>query len=283
VHPRLTGAIAAAVTPLRDHGASIDDDGVGSIVTFLVEGGIDGVLTCGTTGEGILLRVDERRTVTEHVLESRPAGFQLAVHAGAQTTADTVALATHAASVGANAVAVIGPPYFPLDEDELFRHFASAANACDPLPFYVYEFRGRAGYAIPLDVIARLRDAAPNVAGLKVSDTPFEAARPYLIGGLDVFMGQEPLALEGMEHGAVGCVSGLATAFPDVVAALVHDKDPVAHDRVVALREGLAGIPFLAAMKQVLVDRGVLTTGDVRAPLRGLTEDERSRVRALVA
>jgi dihydrodipicolinate synthase/N-acetylneuraminate lyase len=282
VHPRLRGAIAAAVTPLRDHGASIDDDAIASLVAFLVESGIDGVLACGTTGEGILLRVDERRRVTELVLDARPAGFQVAVHAGAQTTADTVALATHAASAGANAVAVIGPPYFPLDDGELFRHFASAASACDPLPFYVYEFRERAGYAIPLDVIARLRDAVPNVAGLKVSDTPFEAARPYLIDGLDVFMGQEPLALEGMEHGAVGCVSGLATAFPDVVAALVHDKDATAHDRVVALREGLAKIPFLAAMKQVLVDRGVLTSGDVRAPLRGLTEDERARVRALI-
>jgi dihydrodipicolinate synthase/N-acetylneuraminate lyase len=283
VQPKLTGAIAAAVTPLRDHGASIDDDAIGSLLSFLVEGGTDGVLACGTTGEGILLRLDERQRVTERFLDARPAGFQVAVHAGAQTTADTVALATHAANAGANAVAVIGPPYFPLDDVELLRHFASAANACDPLPFYVYEFRGRAGYAIPLDVIARLRDAASNIAGLKVSDTPFEAARPYLIAGLDVFMGQEPLALEGMEHGAVGCVSGLATAFPDVVAALVHDKDATAHDRVVALREGLVGIPFLAAMKQVLVDRGVLTSGDVRGPLRGLTEDERTRVRALAA
>jgi dihydrodipicolinate synthase/N-acetylneuraminate lyase len=130
-------------------------------------------------------------------------------------------------------------------------------------------------------VIERLRDAAPNIAGLKVSDTPFDAARPYLIEGLDVFMGQEPLALEGMQHGAVGCVSGLATAFPGLVRTLVHDKDPRAHARVVELRDGLAGIPFLAAMKQVLVDRGVLTSGDVRPPLRGLTDDERARVRAL--
>jgi dihydrodipicolinate synthase/N-acetylneuraminate lyase len=268
---------------MRDHGASIDEGAIGSLVAFLTEGDVDGVLACGTTGEGILLRPDERRMVTERILGARPDGFQVAVHAGAQTTADTVTLATHAATVGADAVAVIGPPYFPFDDEELFRHFASAANACDPLPFYVYEFRARAGYAIPIEVIARLRDAAPNVAGMKVSDTPFDVARPYLIDGLDVFMGQEPLFLEGLEHGAIGCVSGLATAFPDVVAALVHDKDAAAHARVVALREGLAGIPFLAAMKQVLVDRGVLTGGDVRAPLRGLTEDERIRVRALLA
>ncbi len=281
VYERLSGAIAAGVTPLGDRGAAVDEHGIYSLVAFLVEGGVDGVLTCGTTGEGILLSVEERRRVTERFLAARPAGFQVAVHAGAQTTADTLALAAHAAGVGADAVAVIGPPYYSLDDDELVHHFLAAADACDPLPFYVYEFRARAGYPISLDVIARLREAAPNVAGLKVSDTPFDEARPYLIEGLDVFMGQEPLALEGMEHGAVGCVSGLATAFPNVVASLVHHKDPEALDRVVALREGLAGIPFLAAMKQVLIDRGVLTSGDVRPPLRGLTPDERTRVRAL--
>jgi dihydrodipicolinate synthase/N-acetylneuraminate lyase len=83
---------------------------------------------------------------------------------------------------------------------------------------------------------------------------------------------------EGLEAGAAGAVSGLATAFPETVAALVHDRDPAAHARVVALREGLAGMPFIAAMKEVLASRGVPVRGEVRAPLRALTEDERRAV-----
>ena len=94
----------------------------------------------------------------------------MAIHAGAQTTADTVAIAAHAREAGADAVAVIGPPYFPLDAEELTRHFVQVADACDPLPFYVYEFVGRSGYAIPLDVIERVRERTPNLRGLKVSD-----------------------------------------------------------------------------------------------------------------
>ena len=66
-----------------------------------------------------------------------------------------------------------------------------------------------------------------------------------------------------------------------MVSKLVHDRDPEAHARVIALRDGLEGIPFLAALKQVLSDRGVLTSTDVRPPLRGLTPDEVVRVRAL--
>ena len=151
-------------------------------------------------------------------MAERPDGFQVAIHAGAQTTRDTVALAAHALQHGADAVAVIAPPYFPLDPEELLAHLRSAANACDPLPFYVYEFAGRSGYSIPVEVIERLRHEAPNLTGLKVSDLPFEAVKPYLLDGLDVFIGQEPLALEGFDAGAVGCVSGLASAWPDVVA-----------------------------------------------------------------
>jgi dihydrodipicolinate synthase/N-acetylneuraminate lyase len=280
---RLRGAIAAAVTPLMDGGRALDLDSVAPLTAFLADGGVDGLLACGTTGEGVLLSVAERRRVVEAFLAARPDGFLVAVHAGAQTTDETVGLSEHALHAGADAVAVIAPPYFPLGPRELFDHFRSAAVACDPLPFYLYEFEARSGYRIPVEVIERLRAEQGNVAGLKVSDTPFDAVEPYLLEGLDVFVGSEPLVRAGMERGAVGAVSGLATAWPDVVAALVHDHSPEAHLRVTELRERLGRIPFQAALKQVLVDRGVLRGADVRAPLRTLTLEERTAVTALSA
>jgi dihydrodipicolinate synthase/N-acetylneuraminate lyase len=280
---RLHGAIAAAVTPLTEGGRSLDPDSFAPLVRFLASGGVDGVLVCGTTGEGVLLAMDERRHVAEGFLAVRPEGFQVAVHAGAQSTRDTVALAAHALEAGADAVAVIAPPYFPLGSRELFEHLRSAADACDPLPFYVYEFAARSGYAIPVDVVQQLRREQGNVAGMKVSDTPFDAIEPYLLDGMDVFVGSEPLVRAAMERGAVGAVSGLASAWPDVVAALVHEHSPEAHLRVTELRERLEGIPFHAALKQVLTDRGVLLHADVRPPLRGLTLEERTAVSALSA
>jgi 4-hydroxy-tetrahydrodipicolinate synthase len=278
---RLHGAIAAAVTPLRDGGRSLDEASVAPLVRFLAEGGMDGVLTCGTTGEGVLLSVAERRRVTELCLEARPSGFAVAVHAGAQTTSDTVELASHAQGAGADAVAIMAPPYFPLDEQELFDHFRRAADACDPLPFYLYEFVGRSGYPVPVPVIERLRDEVPNLVGLKVSDTPFDAVKPYLLDGLDVFIGFEPLVLEGLAAGAVGAVSGLASAWPEVTAELVHRKSVAAGARVNALRDALHDLSLPAVAKEMLVDKGVLAHADVRAPLRGLTDEERARVAAL--
>jgi dihydrodipicolinate synthase/N-acetylneuraminate lyase len=280
----LTGAIAAAVTPLRDAGRHLDVEGFAPLVRFLVDGGVDGLLSCGTTGEGVLLSLDERRRATELFVTARPSGFQVAVHAGAQSTADTVALAEHALDVRADAVAVIAPPYFPLDADELIAHFVAAANACEPLPFYIYEFAGRSGYAIPVETIEAVRSRTRNLRGLKVSDTPIEAVEPYLaIEGLDVFIGSEPLALEGIARGAVGSVSGLASAFPEVTAALVHERSETAHEQVTLLRERLRSMPFHAALKEVLVARDVFRSADVRAPLRGLTAAERAIVLELPA
>lgn len=149
----LHGAIAAALTPLVEDGTSPDEGAVGPYVDFLASHGVDGVLTLGTTGEGVLFDLGERRRIAELFIDAGRDRLQVAVHCGAQTTADTVALAEHAAMYGANAVAVIAPPYFALDSDELRAHFEEAARACSPTPFYVYEFAARSGYAVPLDVL----------------------------------------------------------------------------------------------------------------------------------
>lgn len=272
----LRGVLAAAVTPLRADGEELDDEAFSPYVDYLAAGGLDGLLALGTTGEGILLSVDERRRAARLFIGAAAARLQVAVHCGAQTTADTVALAADAAEQGADAVAVIGPPYYALDEEALVRHFAAAAEACRPLPFYLYEFRARTGYSIPLSAIERLRELAPNLAGLKVSNAPFDRVEPYLIDGLDVFIGAESLVLAGLERGATGAVSGLAAAFPELVVRLVRDRvDEAAQARAVLDR-----FPFQAALKLALSRRGVPVREDVRAPLRSLTDAERAELEA---
>jgi dihydrodipicolinate synthase/N-acetylneuraminate lyase len=278
----LRGAIAAALTPLTGGGAAVDEEAVEPYVDFLAGHGVDGILALGTTGEGVLFDVDERRRIAELFIDAGRDRLQVAVHCGAQTTADTALLSEHAAVYGANAVAVIAPPYFALGEDELFTHFSEAAAACSPLPFYVYEFAARSGYAVPLEVLSRLREEVPNFVGMKVSDTPWEKFEPYLIDGLDIFVGPEALIPEALARGAVGAVSGLAGSFPDAVVPLVRDPSPERGEQVAALRTSLQRQPFHAASKAAVAMRGVPMRGSVRAPLRGLREQERDEVERIV-
>jgi dihydrodipicolinate synthase/N-acetylneuraminate lyase len=277
----LRGALAAAVTPLRDE--RLDCDAVGPYVDFLVGHGVDGLLALGTTGEGVMFPPVQRMEIARAFLDAAAGRIQVAVHAGAQTTHDTVALAAQAAEDGATAVAVIAPPYFALDEEALLAHFETAARACAPAPFYLYEFEARSGYAIPLPVIARLRERAPNLAGMKVSDSPWERLEPYLLEGLDVFIGAESLLERGLAAGAVGAVSGLASSFPDAVVPLVREPTPEAGERAAVLRAELQRFPFHAASKAALGLRGVPVGPEVCAPLRGLTDAERAEVQRIVA
>ena len=276
----LTGTLAASVTPLRDAGAALDEGAFEPLVDFFVDAGLDGVLVLGTAGEGILLEERERRLVADLFLQAADNRLQVAVQCGAQTTAETVALAAHAAEVGADAVVVIGPPYFRLDEPAQHAHFLAAALACAPLPFYVYEFESTSGYAVAPAVLERLRDDAPNLAGLKVSDTPFERFSRYLLPNLDIFVGPEALIHEGLAAGAVGAVSALASALPREVAAVVRDPTPDGAARLAELRAFVERFPRQAALKCLLRRQGVPVREDVRAPLRGLTTEERDELDA---
>jgi dihydrodipicolinate synthase/N-acetylneuraminate lyase len=269
----LRGTLAAALTPLRDGGRSLDDDAFEPYCAFLRS--LDGVLALGTTGEGILLSVDERKRVTELFLAG---GLGVIAHCGAQTTSATVELAEHAAGAGVDGVAVIAPPYFRLDDDALLAHFAAAAEACAPTPFYVYEFERASGYAMPVGVLERLRERASNLVGLKVSDSPWEAFAPYLLEGLDVFVGPEALIARGVPAGAVGAVSALASAFPERVAAAVAEPGGAEAAAMADLRAAIERFPRHAALKRIVAQRGVPIREDVRAPLRGLTEDERTEL-----
>src|SRR3954470_9454119 len=111
----LHGALAAALTPLRDDD-TLDEGVFAPYVDFLTAGGLDGILALGTTGESLLFSVPERRRVAELFVETARGKRQGAVNAGAASAAGTVKLAAHAAEAGAGPVAVIAPPYFPLDD-----------------------------------------------------------------------------------------------------------------------------------------------------------------------
>ncbi len=269
-------AIAAALTPLRNSGTELDLDAFEPYLMFLQDAGIDGILPMGTTGEGILLSVVERK----RALERCAAGpLPVIAHCGAQTTEQTVELAAHAAGLGVEGVAVIAPPYFLLDEQELLAHFTAAARACAPTPFYAYELERASGYAIPPVVVERLRDQVDNLVGMKVSDAPFAKVEPYLFEGLDVYVGAEALIGPGLAAGAAGAVSGLASAFPEVVVEAVRSGDSAAAGE---LRAKVDRFPRHAALKEIAGARDVPLQVDVRPPLRSLTDAERAELLALV-
>jgi dihydrodipicolinate synthase/N-acetylneuraminate lyase len=278
-HPMDRPLLAASVTPLRDGGDALDVDAIAPLVRHLEQGGVDGIFCLGTTGEGVQLDHHERvRAASEFRVA---CSGTLIVHCGAQTTRETAALAEHAASIHADGVAVIPPPYYPLGEDELVGHFVAAANACAPLPFYLYAFTARSGYPLTPEVITRVVERTSNVAGLKVSESPYESVSPYLALGLRAFVGQEPLLPQALADGAYGSVSGLASAFPGDVRRVLDDpsEENAAHLR--RLRDTLGATSFIPALKWVRHNRGLPVRPDVRRPLQPVSDELAARLSTL--
>ena len=101
-------------------------------------------------------------------------------------------------------------------------------------------------------MLLELRERVANLAGLKVSDAPFDNFAPYLVEGLDVFVGPEALIFDGISAGAVGAVSGLAAAYPDRVAAVVREPTESGAIELGELRAAVERFPRHAALKFVL-------------------------------
>ena len=132
-------------------------------------------------------------------------------------------------------------------------------------------------------MLARLREEADNVVGMKVSDAPWEAFERYLLDGFDVFVGPEALIHRGREAGAIGAVSALASAFPKEVSAVVRDPTEEGAAALAALRATMESFPRHAALKRVAAWKGVAIRPDVRAPLRDLDAAEVAELEAWLA
>ena len=261
----ISGAFAAALTPLRDCGAALDEAAFEPYVDSSPTAAWTASSRAARRGRGCCSRVDERRRARA-LPRGRGRSRPVAVHCGAQTTADTAALAAHAAEAGAAAVAVIAPPFFPLDERALEAHLVAAAAACAPLPFYVYEFAARSGYAVRSRWSSGCASGSES-AWAKVSDKPWEKVEPYLLDGLDVFIGAEALVARGWPRARPEPCPGSPRSTPrSWRRSSASRRRALVRGRTA--RGALDRFPFQAAAKVVAARRGCRSAATCGAAAR---------------
>ncbi len=281
----LSGSISAMVTPFDERG-NLNRETAARLAIWLADKGIDGLFVGGTTGEGLLLSLEERKQLTEIVVSAVGNRVQVIVHAGCLTTADTARLVAHAQKAGAGAAAVLSPCFYAADRIAMVEHFAAVAKAAPGLPVYLYNIPENTRNKITADVIADLLKQAPNLAGIKDSSKDLVFLQKLVSiapEGFSVLVGSDSVLLPGLCVGAVGGVSAASTAFPEVIVGIVKafqagelPKARALQKRLNALLDVLKIGPTPAGYKAALARRGI-PVGGVRAPLRDLTPDERKR------
>lgn len=264
-HSLYLGALPALATPLRADGR-VDTTAVEALVDWLIGKKVAGIFAGGTTGEGILLPLVERQQLHQAAVAAADGRVPVLVHAGANNTNDTLALAQHAAAIGADGIVVITPTFYPLADDALSVYFQAIADVIPDVPLFLYDIPQMAVNGVSPGLLALLAETVPNLAGVKCSRPDAQHVRQLIDAapGLAVYAGNERIALGLLALGAKGLISGLATAMPEPFVALtaaVQAGDWLAaqfmQQQINRLLDLLPPTQRIGAVKTILNSRGL--------------------------
>lgn len=215
----LEGAYTAIVTPFTRDG-QVDYERFRDLIEFQIDGGIDGLVPVGTTGESPTLDYREHERVIEFCLETVSRRVKVIAGTGANSTAEALELTRHAKEAGADATLQVTPYYNKPNSLGLVRHFSAVADL--GLPVVLYNVPGRTAKEIPVDVVVEL-SKHPNIVAIKEAGGSVDRVSQIVTRcDLDVLSGDDSLTLPMMSVGGVGVISVASNVAPRAVADLVH-------------------------------------------------------------
>ncbi|HNR31038.1 MAG TPA: dihydrodipicolinate synthase family protein [Candidatus Hydrogenedentes bacterium] len=212
------GIISAMVTPFTKGGEYVDFDRVGPLAAWLVKRGASGLFPCGTTGEGLLMSPEERKTVAEEVVRAVAKKAQVIIQTGAMDTATTIELTRHARDIGAHAAGVVAPAFYGYDDAALELFYRSIAKAVPGFPVLLYNIPGCAKNYLKPDLIARLAEV-DNIVGVKDSTCDMIQLTQLLSAvpkDFNVINGVDDYGYQAFLAGAKAAVSGTSNAVIDL-------------------------------------------------------------------
>lgn len=207
------GVIPAVATPFKK--GALDEDALRRHIHFQIDGGVQALLFCGTTGESPTLTHDEHKRVIAIGVEECRGRVPVMASAGSNSTAEAVDFALHAKKVGADGLLVVAPYYNKPTQEGLFLHFKAIAEAA-PMPIIAYNIPGRCGVNILPETLARMVREI-GLAGVKEATGDLnQMIRTIELCGPDflVSSGDDGLTLPLLAVGGHGVISVAANLIP---------------------------------------------------------------------
>ena len=273
--------VTALLTPF-DEAGDVDHVALREHVDDLIAEGVDGLMPCGTSGEGPLLEEAEAVAVIATVVEGSAGRVPVLAHIGRAATRETVQLGRQATDAGATALTAVVPYYYALEERQIVDHYTTLM-ASTRTPVYAYTIPSRTGNELSPDAVRAL--AAAGLAGIKDSTKSFEQHLAYLEvakgvapDGFAVFTGSDTMLLDAFEAGAAGSVTVLANLRPDLLVSLKRAflegekaEATTLQKEITRVRAEVSGGPALSGVKAAVARRlsakGIAYPAGLRAPL----------------
>jgi 4-hydroxy-tetrahydrodipicolinate synthase len=271
----LQGVYTALVTPFSADGSSIDFEAYEKLLAQQIEGGINGLVPCGTTGESPTLSDAEQRELVARTVRFAKGRVPVLAGTGSNNTKKSIEASKAAVEAGADGVMLVVPYYSKPSQEGLFRHFTEIAKAVG-CPVVVYNIPGRSITELSVDTLLRILDAAPNVVGIKdASGNAFycQELMSKARGRIVDLSGDDPLTLPMMAVGAQGVISVTSNLYPKQVGALVADalggrwaEAERKNSLLYPVHRALFAEPSPAPIKAALARKGMMSPS-VRLPL----------------
>jgi 4-hydroxy-tetrahydrodipicolinate synthase len=274
-----TGAMVALITPFQD--GQIDFETLEELIEFQVEGGIDGIVPVGTTGESPTLSYEEHKKVIETVVKVVDGRVPVIAGAGANSTAEAIELTTFAKKVGADATLQVGPYYNKPMQEGFYQHFKAIAEEVD-LPIVLYNIPSRCGAGMTAETISRLSEIE-NIVAIKEASGSLDLASEITTRcDITIISGDDSFTLPLAAIGGKGVISVVANIVPADVKALtdlILEGDFVSalkwHKKLFALSKGMLTlatnpIPIKAAMAILN-----MASEEMRLPMTPLEDSKR--------
>lgn len=283
------GSLTALITPFKD--GRIDEAAYTGLISKQIEGGIHGLVPCGTTGESPTLSHAEHNHAVELCIKTAKGRVPVIAGAGSNCTAEAVMMAEHAEKAGADGVLVVTPYYNKPTQEGLYRHFKAINDAIN-IPVILYNIPGRSVVDMTDETIIRLAELK-NIKGIKDATGNLERpSRLRMSLGADFcqLSGDDSTALAFNAQGGVGCISVASNIVPkscsqlqDYWAAGKTQEALALHDKLMTLYSVMFIESNPSPVKYAASLMG-LCQPDVRLPLVELSDAAKAKVRqALVA
>ena len=202
---QLRGVLTALTTPFAADG-SVDEERLRALVDRSVEGGVHGVVACGSTGEFSALSGDERRLVVETVVDQTARRVPVIAQTGATSTAEAIGLSRHAQSAGVDVIIPVAPYYEPLSVEETLTYLRAVAGSVD-IPVMLYNLPAATGVDLDPDTVGALAREVDNIRYIKNTTTNMPQSAALIHNHGDViatFVGWDSLLLSAPAEGAAG-------------------------------------------------------------------------------
>jgi len=283
---KLRGVVVAIVTPFTED-EKLDKESLKRITNYLLGKGVHGIMTTGGNGEGPHLLREEKKAVTQVVVETVKGQIPVIAGTAACSTMETILLTKDAAEVGADAAIVTPPFYFTLSDNCLYEHYERLAASVG-IPVIVYNNPLYTGNNLRPELIAKLADI-DGIIGLKQSNADLgqlvEVIR--LVGDkISILTGIDSQFYPSLCAGSKGIFSTAACVVPQQMVDLFnaftkgnHKAASAIHMKLQSLNRFFEYDPgYVAPCKEALIMLG-LPAGPVRKPLPHLTEQHRTQIR----